>query len=492
MEMERTPQKAVNAEMKIAKMCEMCGVTSEGEKWLTCVLDPFKDMSKQCFGMPSMASSRSVVQEIVSTVNIQRPASVPVGSNYDAYIVMNNIITSHAFGTSAVNAQGNMDTVAQNGAVALKGGLEVYAGPVNTVFGSASLQSSTTPNNFLGSPYKLLGMAFEIRDTSAIMVKQGTITVARIPARPSRTNLRTHNLFNSGNALLKGVGTFNIDGSGPYQILAVLMQQPGTRQMESDEGCYCVSTLNDVEDYINFSRAIGFQWNDPSVGTNLIGSATSTDPNNIINIQNTVGASGGAEACPFNYSVAHIGGANSSSTYTVTCKWLIQKYPSAAVEPNLAVLAKNSPPYDANAFQMYSSISNSLPVGCPVADNAAGDWINAIADIMGTMGVPGMPIVKAFTPKVGGWIDSWYDKLVQGQGKIPKQIKNEIKQEVQNDVNKLPKPMSYQKRVTTPPAQKGGNGQKQPRRRKPRNRKLISNNIEDAGEGFIREKRSQK
>jgi hypothetical protein len=98
----------------------------------------------------------------------------------------------------------------------------------------------------------------------------------------------------------------------------------------------------------------------------------------------------------FNAYGAYFTGLSNQTTLDVVWHYIIERFPSPK-NTDLVTMASNSSPYDPRALELYSRTAWKLPTGVWVEDNGLGDWICDVADILGTLGVPGMGIVKGVT-----------------------------------------------------------------------------------------------
>lgn len=456
--MEKLSTKIINSENKIARLSEMVGCTDQGKAWFETVTDPFKDKPMKTEGYPDTVATASVVSRVHYTESLSRPSSVPAGNNWDANIILNNIVSFHSVGNVQFNAQRSLDVVGAIGAAGPRGGLEMYAGPTGVTLGGGHFQKNMPlGNEFMVGTFRVLGMAFEIHDTTAEIEKQGSLVCYRMSSLNNSDHSSSINCFSSASPAQYGAIVQNKSGNF-FQSSQSAALQPFSKIWEAKHGCYCVATMNSQTNQPIEVENVATYTVDTTSPTGAYGSAMSVDANNILNILQPTAAT------PFNYSGAMILGANSNSVFRVDVIYLVERFPNAVSDPVLATLATPSPAYDPCAIELYSRIARELPVATKVGNNDAGDWIASIADLLSTIGVPGMPIVKSLSKPVGGWIDNWMGNL----NKTP-----EVKKETLMIEDK---PVNTPVRQVQRPQQKGQVAVRtQRRQRKPRKNNNNSN-----------------
>jgi len=82
---------------------------------------------------------------------------------------------------------------------------------------------------------------------------------------------------------------------------------------------------------------------------------------------------------PYSMCGALFTGLKSTASLTINFNFMIERFPNKSSV--IKRLCYPSPPYDIRALELYSDISRQLPIGVPVHENAAGDWIKAVANI---------------------------------------------------------------------------------------------------------------
>jgi len=282
-----------------------------------------------------------------------------------------------------------------------------------------------------------------------------------------------------------GVTTSAYDVLKP-RTLAEAMLLPGTIQWEAAKGCYCVQTMDDMNNPPTFPNTMTSVYTQnelvwPTAGNSLDFSSNAFVPTfsadvTQVNVCGTNNFKG-----PWNSKGAVFSGLTPQSTFKVNRTVVVERFISSQ-DGNLAVLAKMSPCEDYIALGFYSEIIKHMPVGCRFSDNGLGDWFMGIADgvadfvtglakpVLGAAegwkgarqgGSPvpsSAPKLKGPTPKrsvkaaggrmkknnaiqygprnKNGSFQGPAGKAVRGEKKkIKKQVKKEIKKDVSNIVN---------------------------------------------------------
>jgi hypothetical protein len=213
------------------------------------------------------------------------------------------------------------------------------------------------------------------------------------------------------NLVYPGASTWQRDVLPP-RSLAELMILPGSQQWDAKKGCMCVATMNDMENPPSFGIPIG-KWFIINELTYPIPTGFEVSP-----LGNTTGSymtqvlSTGFSAAgtsfglipenmniPFNTKGAVVSGQQPSATFTLNYNVIVERIISSQ-DRSLATLAKPSPPEDYVAIQLYSEMSQRIPIGVAQSDNDFGDWILGMADqvanVVSTIGKPVLQMVDSF------------------------------------------------------------------------------------------------
>jgi len=343
-----------------------------GRDWLTLALDPFHDYNHQIAGYPDADGS----QTVVACYEYQSQISAPngVAGNWDAHVLTTPLAVQEALYEGTLNA--GWSTFART-----MDARQTVAGPL-TVYSNAT-GGALVPTSAAGSPMsialplgaqatdlafgmtRIIGLGFEIHNTTAEMYKQGSLTAYRMPNQPTDEQLTVSNF--DGSIVSPYVAKlFRTPPASPQEALAL----KGSVSWSAADGCYAVSTLSSIVNPIRNFGSIGY-----------------------IATGNAAGAAGVAQAGPwvtvaanaapaatlitpqlrkftnFDTTGVFLTGLSNQTTFKVVLKVYVERAPTQT-EPSLAVVATPSAPYDLAALELYSHCVSSLPVAAKVGENA--------------------------------------------------------------------------------------------------------------------------
>ncbi len=374
------------------------GLSKDGGEWLTLALDPFHDYEHQISGYPDIDGS----QTVVSCYQYQSVVTAPAGvaGNWDAHIFSLPQMSSQALtvGTESANWATFQEAAVANQVVA--GPLNIMSNasgqtliptiPANGTFSYSNLPSGTNATDLVDGCTRLIGMGFEVVNTTADLNKQGSVTVYRMPQ------------YRDGNQIVwsNNAGTFTASIAGerwrrPPSSVAEANLLKGSRTWAARKGCYCVCAQNSSENPLK-QLSTHTQLISPASGPGAASVAWASQ-------LTTVGTSGSVstatptttKSAPFDTTGAFFIGLSNSSSLTVTVKFYVERAPTYA-EKALAVLASPSAALDYYALELYAQAISTLPVGVPVDQNAFGDWWRGV-----------LRVVKMVAPKLGLSLAPW-------------------------------------------------------------------------------------
>jgi hypothetical protein len=379
--------------------------------------------------MPDSNTSKVVIQEINLSKSISRPASLSAGQVWDAHFYTlpefaghtGNITTSltiDQYGTANPNlamsttglAGGNYPFALMN-AVKVPGGSDTAPGATNTgtlVFENFDLSAYTQGQK------RVIGLAFEVHDTTAELYRQGSVTVYRLPQVVEDEMIA---MPSTGAPTTKGETFSHCKTSRcPPANLSQALLLAGSRQWESWKGAYCVAVMDEKANDLKgnqFSSRL-FTSSDTTdqvtgVGFGSVNIGASTSPYAPSQLRSFL-------PIPFHTSGAYFAGLNYESTLLVNLKVIVEVAPTPQ-NAQLVVLAQPSPDYDPVALEIYKAVASKLPPGVPVGDNASGDFWDRVLQAM-QLAAPGV----AALPFPGARIVSG---IVGGGASIIRQVRNQ-------------------------------------------------------------------
>jgi hypothetical protein len=399
-------------------------LSADGKAWLTLALDPFHDYSHPAAGYPDADGS----QTLVSCYQYQADVSAPVGvaGNWDCHVYNNPTATVNTGTLATSNATWNIITeTATNPAhnicplniVAVASGdplLPISPAPVNFTYTNLPASPNT---DLCAGVSRIIGMGFEVVNTTAELNKQGAVTVYRMPQYASTTG---QSFFNNNAATRKGPLSMQ-RWRRPPSTLAQANLLKGTRTWDASAGVYAVAVQNSVQNPLSISGNTSIVYESAS----YVGATSNVDMTSVTN--DTVNAPPAltnyspdpTKPIPFDTTGAMFTGLSLTTTLTIKLKVYVERAPTYA-EPSLAVLATPSAGLDNVALELYSYAISQLPVAVTVSENGAGDWFRAVVrtlkDVAGPVSsalnpfIPGASLVGTAAQQVLGKMDTWLNK----------------------------------------------------------------------------------
>jgi hypothetical protein len=248
---------------------------------------------------------------------------------------------------------------------------------------------------------RVVGMAFEVVNTTAEIAKQGQTTVYRQPqSHPtgdtwiSATVAPVIDIPFSAHAI-----------RSPPINQAQAMLYPGSRQWMAKEGCYVVQTFvgqDNPPQVVRYDQPVVIQnptQEDFAAATNAY-TVLAPLTGQMIPGANGMGMNVATKIYPLHMGGAIFTGLSSTSTLTLTQNVFYETFPSTA-ETDILVLATPSAQYDPIALEIFSHCLSSMPVGVPASDNAEGSWFDGLMSIIRDVAPIAAPILSAFHPAFG-------------------------------------------------------------------------------------------
>lgn len=394
-------QKVENAENILNALVKNEALTLCGRDFLIANLDPMHDLQlAELRGWPDLTTASSLSVCIKQSVQLAAPN--PANGNWDCVIQMNPILdevttklytrTDDLFVAPAAPAVTQLC-----GMVTVKSyqGVGVVGGPYGLTTQPTADQVVSLPPAFTKGKGRLIGLAFEVNNTTADLFKQGTTTVYRQPQQDMDAKTRRI-VWTVGDNAQAQIAFSSQGVTFQPTTLKDAMFLAGTRQWEAKEGCYVVTGFNDEQ-----NLALPAEYRQPTLYSSIADDVAGI--NNVFNLCTTepIGATTATvhflphKWAPINSSGCFLSGLSQQSTLTLTVNAYYEAFPTAA-EPEYAVLAKPSAEFDPLAIAMVTRAMMHMPVGVPARDNGFGDWFAGlvsefapmIGDALGTI-IPG-------------------------------------------------------------------------------------------------------
>lgn len=346
--------------------------------WLEAALDPFHDYRlQQMSGFPDIYSGPSVVQVITKNVDISAPAGTV--SNWDCNVFYHGITGNHmphlrfgpydfavGYKKSAIddlnlgNPVTGYDTIAP---FTVESKLSTTA---DFTFGSTQEKLTDVDS---ADPYRVIGVGFEVHNTTATVNKQGQVTIGMLPPWSDQD----HNTF----AVDEDQGLKDMShqcsqlGTIPENI-ADLRQNPSARTWDAKSGCYCVPTLLRIQEPRTNTARRALQY---ARGSTFF-TTVPTDYGTVVTTP--VPAMRANTVSGFSPMMAMFTGLSPETTMTLTVKTIIESFPQSGSA--LLPLASPGCPLDMPALSAYSAVSQNRPYAVKVSENASGDFFRKVIE----------------------------------------------------------------------------------------------------------------
>lgn len=384
-------------------------LTEDGKNWLIQVCDPFHDRPFKKMGWVDNNTRPSIVRQVKQQIGISAVSGggAAVNAPWDCHIAwlpnlitqnvngsasrQNNVITANA---TALTTVGGLTAMAQFNA-----GTAVNWTPTN---GSTNLlgQLSVDPAYLIGDT-RLVGVGFEVTDTSAKINKQGSCTVYAYP-QDGQKEMSVIN-GNGGASALTSTPIPSRRVLLPPTTLQTATLLPGTRTWEAEFGCYVVPTFQDIHNKATCLSSVTPIYENQSTvfSTGAATTATCYFPILPYNVQE---ASTGTvitwnwnapqytKIAPVNSAGCILAGLNPSSTFTLSLVYYIETIPSIG-QPGDVVLTQPPPGRCAWAMDLYTEIVTSLPPGVMVGENNSGDWFWGVVERIADAAAPVLQMI---------------------------------------------------------------------------------------------------
>ncbi len=379
-------------------------LTEDGKNFLIQVLDPNHDRPFRKVGWVDNNTRPSVLRMVKQSMPISAVSGggAPVTAPWDCHIALSPY--SSATPVSAVASRSNSAMVLNDGqnimpftglrAVAqFSSGSDVVWQPVIT--SGSYLGGLFIDPSYLNADTRLVGVAFEVTDSSAEINKQGTLTAYAYP-QDGPTDFYAGVLPGTSNTL-KFVNFMGRRIYYPPNSAADAMLLPDTKQWEAKFGAYMVPTFQDIHNPPSSNSATipVFENSLTQFPVNAVISNTCWIPD-FTSFQTTTSTGTAINAdvsspnythfFPINSSGVILSGLNPNSTFNVTLTYIMEEIPNLTDKSSI-VLTQPPPSFDPYALELYTRIAARLPPGVYVGENESGEWfwnlVEQVAEIAG-------------------------------------------------------------------------------------------------------------
>lgn len=372
-------------------------LTADGRDWLTLALDPFHDYEHPAAGFPDADGSQTLVSCYTYQYDLSKPAGL-VG-NWDAHVYNTPLCSFSNKTMTSVNAQ--WTSLIHTADSKILAPLVIESGPSGSDLSNpagANVNCAGLPalgvEDLVAGITRVIGMGFEITNTTSSLNKQGAVTTYRMPQYvDSISQVGLCNLA----ATVKG--SVNVRRfRKPPQAPSVLNIMKGSRTWEAAEGVYATCVMNsEINPMMMADNVVCIESTNAHLG-NVSVDATTGYTNVWPNVGPALTAFAGdlQQITPFDTTGAYFTGLSEETTLTIKLRVYVEKAPGWT-EPALAVLCTPSAGRDDLAMTLYSHAISQLPVAVTVKENGIGDWfkgvVNVLRDVSSTAGVFMNPIM---------------------------------------------------------------------------------------------------
>lgn len=356
-------------------------LSSDGRDWLTLALDPFHDYEHPVAGYPDADGSQTIVSCYTYQLDVAKPAAV-VG-NWDCHVFNTPEMTST--NQSMVTQNANWLTMVETALSSNVGPLTVLTGGsgVALSMGAATTTSAALPalgtTSLISGITRVIGMGFEVTNTTSALHKQGAVTSYRMPQY-----LDNANQVELTNAAGTQAGTILCRRSKmPPLTVAEANLLKGTRTWDAAEGVYAVCVQNSQHNPMMLADNVS-----TSLVRNAINGTAETVPvsfytwgaANVAPVPTSIKPSL-TQLAPFDTTGSFFTGLSEETTLTIKLRVYLERAPGYT-EPDLAVLATPSAGLDEYAMTLYSHAIAQLPVAVTVKENGIGDWFRGVVSVL--------------------------------------------------------------------------------------------------------------
>lgn len=246
-------------------------------------------------------------------------------------------------------------------------------------------------------PGRLIGMGIEVRDVTADLYKQGTVTVFEVPQTLDDVSTLVTVPITFGSVTTSTTALSGVRVLAPPSNLATMMELPTTRQWDAKDGAYVVipfsakdnnpRTRSTLIPIINQYDVL----DPPNITVPALNNSTSTSGCPVQTLDNSL--------LPTQSRGIYLTGLNANSTFTITVQFYWETFPSPISD--IRTLASPSACFDPKALALISLLMQQLPIGVPVGDNNSGDWFwEIVQEVLPVLGGVTAAMFPEFAPLI--------------------------------------------------------------------------------------------
>jgi len=261
-------------------------------------------------------------------------------------------------------------------------------------------------SEYISGNCRIIGMGFEVVNTTAEINKQGQCMAYRLP-----------NVVTVGDVFVPYATTPPVVSTTAYRFsrfppasIAKAQLLFGSRSWAAEKGAYVVSRQSGEDNPVTQPSSLPLTYLTTDVNP---GSTAIMYSNN--NVITGVGQNWPDVYSPFDISGVYFTGLSYTTTLTVNVRWFIERMPGPK-ETDLVVLATPSSPYDPLALEIYTQCLREMPPAVMLSENPLGEWFRSalakVADYaprIGSLfgGIPGVSLIGEGIGKGAGALRNW-------------------------------------------------------------------------------------
>jgi len=395
----------------VDKLVENKTILPTSADFLRCTLDPFHDLPLTPGARPDGTTTASVVKLVRKQLTFSAPPGLAPEATWDALVFNAPVMRGDNTAGQLWHNQGVFDA---EGQVLLKpdsttqingdhaGIVNVItahsadtAFPLNPSFSATRSENrSLTTGEAIKGKSRLVGLGFEVTNTTAELYKGGALTVARVPGSQEPIQMREDIAFGTFDQQIRNY-------SGMPSSEAELFRIPGAQQWKAEDGAYVTATFteenNKLQTPTNSTVRITMS-NEPAAS----GQNTPFMQVGTTNRRTTTVPLG------IDQSYVLLTGLTPQSTFVLTMKAYFEYIPNPA-SADMDFL-RPTPPLDNKALEIASIARAAFPPATPVGNNASGDWFRFVVGLLGAAASAVAPVaavgMKALAEAVAVKLDN--------------------------------------------------------------------------------------
>jgi len=377
------------------RLIQSSALSPEGAVFLRNACDPFPDDQVPCAGFPDADASSTVVIRYKEQASITAP-----GAGLWDCIVFNTPLSGHHYWVGGAMLVNDAEIAYQSTppqAMRLAPLIVNYAdagealipdsGPATwTPANFAQQYLRTVPANLVHSTHRIVGLGFEVTNTTAEMYKQGSVTTGTIP----QITQRGYRQFDDGDSVIDTYNFPTYEFSLPPGSIADAQSLPGSRTWAAAQGVYATCGLNGVANPFQAecnAQMVAFNNSDRQTGA-AMGWAYYNAGN--------ASTAGAFNPAPYDTSFAYFTGLSNETVLQV----VIHTYVEVAPIQGDALLAMASPsaPYDVKALELYAHVMREVIRIVPVSENGLGKLFKRVVRVIAKHADPILNIADKIVP----------------------------------------------------------------------------------------------